>query len=269
MIKIENLSYQYHGSKKFALNNINLNIKEGEKIAIIGDNGSGKSTLAKILIGLVKPQSGSIYVEDLLLNEKNLLAIREKIGVVFQNPNYQFIGSNVEEDLAFGLQNKNIDRNEMIKIIDDIANEFEISHLLKSEPHNLSGGQKQKVALASILVLNPEYLILDEVTSMLDSKNTKEIWKTIENIHHKNMTVISITHNMDLAALADRIIVMSNGKIIGDGSPKKIFDTKFANEDFVTPSFEVDLSSKLFGNNNTIGNFQTLVSRLEKSWKSK
>lgn len=245
MIKIRDLNYKYPREDNFALEGINLEIKQGEKVAIIGHNGSGKSTLAKALIGLVKPASGIIRINDLELNHKNLLEIRSFAGMVFQNPNSQIIGSTVEEDLSFGLLSKVKSREEAKAIVDDITSKLGLTDKLSSNPRSLSGGQKQRVAIGAIMALNPKVLILDEVTSMLDTKSKNEVLSLIEKLHKDSkQTVISVTHNMDEAALADRVIVLSKGKIIKDGKPSEVlFD--FVNNQDDNLSFEYEVCSKL------------------------
>lgn len=245
MISIKNLSYKYPKEDNFALEDVNLEIKQGQKVAIIGHNGSGKSTLSKALIGLVKPASGSITINDIELNEKNLFKIREFAGMVFQNPNSQIIGSTVEEDLSFGLLSKVKSREEAKKIVSDIATKLELTDKLLNNPRNLSGGQKQRVAIGAMMALKPKVLILDEITSMLDTKSKNEVLKIIEKLHKDlNQTIVSVTHNMDEAALADRIIVLSNGKIIKDGKPSEVLKYFLSNHEG-NLSFEYELSNKL------------------------
>lgn len=227
MIEIKNLSYKYPGSKKLALDNINLTIEDGQYVAILGHNGSGKSTFSKLLAAIYKATSGKIIIDGLEINSENLTQIRKLIGIVYQNPDNQFIGSTVEDDIAFGLENKQIEHNEMEAIIKKYAKEVGMLKFLEHEPQNLSGGQKQRVAIASTLALNPRIILLDEITSMLDPRGRNDIYKIIHNLHQTtNKTIISITHDMDEALLADKLIVFSNGNVVAQGKPIEILNDK-------------------------------------------
>lgn len=227
MIKVTNLKFKYAEANNFAIDNINLQIEEGKYIAIVGHNGSGKSTLSKILVGLYKPTSGQVRIDDILISKKNLKRIRPKIGMVFQNPENQFIGATVEDDIAFGLENKMMPQNEMRQQVLYFAEKVNMLDHLNKEPQSLSGGQKQRVAIASTLALNPKIIIFDEVTSMLDPKGKDEVLEIIKDLQKDpSKTLISITHDMDEAILADKIIVFANGKIIADGKPKDILNNQ-------------------------------------------
>ena len=227
MIKISNLKFKYSDSKKNAIDGVTLDIPKGKYVAIVGHNGSGKSTLSKLLVGLYKPTSGYIEMDGIRISKKTLRKIRSKIGIVFQNPDNQFIGATVEDDIAFGLENKNMKREEMKKHVLHYAEKVGMSEHLDKEPQSLSGGQKQRVAIASTLALDPEIIIFDEVTSMLDPKGKREVIELIKGIQKKKeKTLISITHDMDEAVLADMILVFSKGKLIASGSPKQILSNK-------------------------------------------
>ncbi|WP_369086060.1 energy-coupling factor transporter ATPase [Metamycoplasma spumans] len=227
MIEIKKLSYKYPGAKKNALNEIDLKIEEGQYVAILGHNGSGKSTFSKLLSAIYKPTNGKIIIDGIEINSENLPAIRRKIGIVFQNPDNQFIGSTVEDDIAFGLENKQMTYEEMKEIIIKYATEVGMGDKLDREPQNLSGGQKQRVAIASTLALDPKIIIFDEITSMLDPKGRNDIYKIIHNLHKTtNKTLISITHDMDEALLADKLIVFSGGQVIAQGKPIEILNDK-------------------------------------------
>lgn len=223
MIEIKDLWYAYT-EKDQALRGIDLTIHNEEWLAILGHNGSGKSTLSKLLVGLLEPTKGSIYYDGIELNEKSIGEIRKKVGIVFQNPDNQFVGVNVKYDVAFGLENRNIERTQMHELVTKWTKEVGMYDYLEREPNTLSGGQKQRVAIAGILALNQEIIILDEATSMLDPDGVKDITNLIvslKNNYHK--TIITITHDLDLAKLADRVIVLKDGQIIGDGLPEDIF----------------------------------------------
>ena len=227
MIEIKKLFYKYPGAKKYALENINLTIESGKYIAILGHNGSGKSTFSKLLSALYKANNGKIIVDGIEINSENILDIRKKIGIVFQNPDNQFIGSTVEDDIAFGLENKLMSQEQMREYVHKYAREVDMEQHLEREPQYLSGGQKQRVAIASTLALDPEVIIFDEITSMLDPKGRNDIYKIIHDLHKKtNKTLISITHDMDEALLADTLIVFSGGHVIATGSPIEILNNK-------------------------------------------
>ena len=223
MIKVENLDYSYT-QQDHALKGVSFDVAEGEWLSIIGHNGSGKSTLSKLLIGLIKADKGHIYIDDEELTEENVEKLRQKIGIVFQNPDNQFVGVNVKYDIAFGLENRNIDRETMLKLIEEYSTKVGMHDFLDRQPESLSGGQKQRVAIAGILALDCKYIILDEATSMLDPEGVEDITaliKELKDVYHK--TIITITHDLDLAALSDRIIVLKDGVIIGEGKPLDVF----------------------------------------------
>lgn len=227
MIKVKDLKFKYSGADFLALDGINVEIPKGKYIAILGHNGSGKSTLSKILVGLYKPTEGTIEIDGVVITKKTLKTIRKKIGIVFQNPDNQFIGASVEDDIAFGLQSKRLSREEMHKLVLEYAEKVGMSKHLEKAPQNLSGGQKQRVAIASTLALDPDVIIFDEVTSMLDPKGKREVIELIEGIQkQKNKTLISITHDMDEAILADMVLVFSQGKLIASGKPQDILSNK-------------------------------------------
>ncbi|MCP0886879.1 energy-coupling factor ABC transporter ATP-binding protein [Ligilactobacillus sp. WILCCON 0076] len=225
IIEIENLTYRYAPDDIIpALDNINLSIKEGQWLAIVGHNGSGKSTLAKAIDGLIAPQEGTIKVAGIKLSEDTVWDIRTNIGMVFQNPDNQFVGADVEGDVAFGMENQGIERSEMVKRVHEALTAVNMSQFAKHEPVRLSGGQKQRVAIAGVLALRPNIVIFDESTSMLDPEGHRDIIKLMKKLNtEEKFTVLSITHDIDEAALADRVVVLDNGKIIADDSPEKIF----------------------------------------------
>lgn len=225
LISLQNVSYRYSSTDDFlALNNISLTIEKGEWITLIGANGSGKSTLVKTLNGLNMPQEGTISVDGLAMNEENIWTIRQKVGMVFQNPDNQFVGSTVADDVAFGLENIGIPRDEMIDRINRSLEQVGMEDFKQAEPARLSGGQKQRVAIAGILALEPEIIILDEATSMLDPKGRAEVLETVKAVKEKsNLTVLSITHDINEAAHADRIFVLEKGQIKYIDVPEEIF----------------------------------------------
>ncbi|EDP68727.1 ABC transporter, ATP-binding protein [Carnobacterium sp. AT7] len=225
IITLKNISYQYHDTdERPALKNVSLSIEEGEWIAIIGHNGSGKSTLAKTINGLVAPSQGEVTVGGLILSEENIWNIREMVGMVFQNPDNQFVGSTVQDDVAFGLENQGVPRADMIERVKSAITRVKMQDFMEKEPARLSGGQKQRVAIAGVVALRPRIIILDEATSMLDPQGRQEVLATVKEIKEKaNLTVISITHDIDEAANANRILVMKNGELVQEGTPEEIF----------------------------------------------
>lgn len=243
IVSLKNVSFQYEGQQHYALNNVTFDIYEGEWLAIVGHNGSGKSTMAKLLNGLQFPQKGEITVCGIQLNENTIWDIRKKIGMVFQNPDNQFVGTTVEDDVAFGLENNGIPREEMVKRVQDSLKKVKMDQFLHQEPHHLSGGQKQRVAIAGVLALRPAIIILDEATSMLDPRGRAEVLETVRTLKtEKLLTVISITHDLEEAAKADRIIVMNKGEVFHEGTPEEIFSM---DEQLIQLGLDIPFSVKL------------------------
>ena len=230
-IEIKDLHFSYVNDleeppvKTEVLKGINLNIEKGEFVAVLGHNGSGKSTLAKCINAINLPESGAVYVNGMdTLDENNLLPIREKVGMVFQNPDNQIVATIVEEDVAFALENMGVEPNEIRRRVDEALKTVGMyEHRLKA-PNKLSGGQKQRVAIAGIIAMLPECIVLDEPTAMLDPRGRKEVMDTCIKLNREmGMTVVFITHFMEEAVLANRVIVMDDAKIILDGTPKQVF----------------------------------------------
>ena len=243
VVKLSHIDFRYYGSEVNSLTDVSLEIKEGEWVAIIGPNGSGKSTLAKIMNGLLVPAAGQVTIKDLTIDEETVWEARRSVGMVFQNPDNQFVGSTVEDDVAFGLENNGVPRQEMITRIEEALAEVRMSEFKDKEPARLSGGQKQRVALASILALRPDIIILDEATSMLDPNGRQEVIAAIRKIKERfNLTVISITHDLDEASLADRILMMQGGRLVQDKKPEEIF---LMGEQLVEQGLDVPFSQKL------------------------
>ena len=239
-IRIENLTFGYT-SKKKVLKNLNLTINKGEYVTILGHNGSGKSTLAKLLVGLLEKESGLIYINDLELNEENIDKIRQEIGIVFQNPDNQFFGITVKDDIAFGLENRCYSPKDMEKLVLDYAKKVKMEEFLDRNPEELSGGQKQRVAIAGVMAFEPNIIIFDEATSMLDPNGAKEVIDTIKSLHNKK-TILSITHNLNEAIDSDRVIVLNKGKVVLNGTPKEVFKEK---EILKEASLDITISMKL------------------------
>lgn len=224
MIEMKNISYSYSRDELPAINNMSLQIPKGSWVSILGHNGSGKSTLAKLLVGLLTVSEGCILVDDLIVNEENINEVRKKIGIVFQNPDNQFVGVTVLHDIAFGLENRRVPREEMLEKVKISAEKVGLKDYLDREPHKLSGGEKQRVAIAGILAMDSEYIIFDEATSMLDPDGVKDVVKLISELRQTtNKTIITITHDLELAKESDKIFVFKNGTITASGTPSEVF----------------------------------------------
>ena len=224
IIKIDNVKYKYEKNSDYAVNGISLNIKNGEFTAIIGHNGSGKSTLAKLINSILLPTGGKIFVKGMdTSDDSKLWDIRQTAGMVFQNPDNQLVATIVEEDIAFGPENLGVEPAEIRKRVDDALNTVGMYEFRKRPPHLLSGGQKQRIAIAGILALNSDCIILDEPTAMLDPSGRREVMETLKKLNAEGKTILLITHYMDEAVQADRVIIMDKGNIKLDGTPKEVF----------------------------------------------
>ncbi len=225
MIRMDHVSYRYNEDAPLVLRDICLTIKKGEFLAIVGHNGSGKSTLSKHLNALLLPQSGDVWVEGAnTKDEKELLSIRQKVGMVFQNPDNQIVTTVVEEDVAFGPENLGVPTAQIRKRVDDALMSVDMLSYAKNAPHLLSGGQKQRIAIAGMLAMQPEMLVLDEATAMLDPKGRKDVLSIIQRLNReKGMTVVMITQYMEESVFADRVAVMAQGEIILCDTPKRVF----------------------------------------------
>ena len=227
IIKIKNVSFSYPESETPAIDNISFNVTRGSWTSIIGHNGSGKSTIIRLINGLLVPdESGDplIEVDGIKLTDDTVWEVRNRVGIVFQNPDNQFVGATVADDVAFGLENRGIPHSEMVKIVPEAIKAVGMSEYANSEPANLSGGQKQRVAIAGILAIKPKIIVLDEATSMLDPEGRNQILSIVQDMKDKyDLTVISITHDIDEANMADQVLVMNDGKLITQGSTKTVF----------------------------------------------
>ena len=240
-IEIEHLSFSYDEQIK-ALDDVSFSIEEGSYTVIVGHNGSGKSTIAKLMIGLMEAQSGIIRVDGTVLKEESVYDIRDKIGIVFQNPDNQFIGATVADDIAFGLENHQVPHDQMQAIIDEFAARVNMSKYLNSEPTKLSGGQKQRVAIAGVLAMRPQILIFDESTSMLDPQGKAEINALVKRIHEETgITIISITHDIEEMVSSDHVIVMKEGKVVMDGTPAEVLNNE---EELIKMQLDIPFSLK-------------------------
>ncbi|WP_282108940.1 energy-coupling factor transporter ATPase [Faecalibaculum rodentium] len=222
-VSVRDLTFSYDGETD-VLKGISFDIPQGSYTAVIGHNGSGKSTLAKLLIGLLAAKSGTIRILGQELNEETVYDIRNRTGIVFQNPDNQFIGSTVADDIVFGLENRCIPQNEMQGLIETAAAQVGMTKFLESEPTKLSGGQKQRVAIAGILAVAPDIIIFDESTSMLDPRGKKAINEEIRRLHEeRDITILSITHDMEEVAQSDNVLVLRDGTIAMTGTPREVF----------------------------------------------
>ena len=242
IIDVKNLSFRYKESQEYYdVKDITFHVKRGEWLSIVGHNGSGKSTTVRLIDGLLEAESGEIVIDGQRLTEENIWNIRRQIGMVFQNPDNQFVGATVEDDVAFGLENQGLSRQEMKKRVEEALALVGMLDFKKREPARLSGGQKQRVAIAGVVALRPAILILDEATSMLDPEGRRELIETVKGIRKDyDMTVISITHDLEEVAMSDRVLVMKKGSIESTSSPRELFsrndldqiglDNPFANQ---------------------------------------
>lgn len=226
VISVRDIHFSYDKTREI-IKGVTFDVYDNEYVCILGHNGSGKSTMSKILMGLLEPSSGEIRLLGEKVNKNNVRYLRDNIGIVFQNPDSQFIGLTVEDDIAFGLENRNFDPEKMKEIIINSAKRVEIENLLEYNCQQLSGGQKQRVAIASVLAIDSKIIIFDESTSMLDPKGKDELKKMIVNLRdNEGKTIISITHDMEEVLNADRVIILFDGTLIEDGKPKDIFGDK-------------------------------------------
>ena len=225
IIDVKNLSFRYKESQEYYdVKDITFHVKRGEWLSIVGHNGSGKSTTVRLIDGLLEAESGEIVIDGQRLTEENVWNIRRQIGMVFQNPDNQFVGATVEDDVAFGLENQGLSRQEMKKRVEEALDLVGMLDFKKREPARLSGGQKQRVAIAGVVAIRPAILILDEATSMLDPEGRRELIETVKEIRKDyDMTVISITHDLEEVAMSDRVLVLKKGEIESTSSPRELF----------------------------------------------
>ncbi|AGR07749.1 TPA: energy-coupling factor ABC transporter ATP-binding protein [Listeria monocytogenes] len=253
-VRLEHVFYKYEDTEKYAVKDVSISAQKGEWVALVGHNGSGKSTIAKLLNGLLFPEDGLIKIGHFVLSEKNIWEIRRQVGMVFQNPDNQFVGATVQDDVAFGLENHGVPHDTMVERVESALNEVGMQSYALHEPARLSGGQKQRVAIAGVLALQPDVIILDEATSMLDPRGRAEVMETIRIMREQeDITVISITHDLDEVLFADRVIVMNNGEVHSEGTPKEIFQQADAMREIgLGVPFIIELQEKLVA-----GGFET------------
>ncbi len=271
-IELKNISFSYSRDETEVVKHVSFKVREGSYVSVVGHNGSGKSTLARLIIGLLAPNEGEIYIDDELLTNKSVRKLRQKIGLVFQNPDNQFIGATVEDDIAFGLENRRIPRKDMQEIINNYAKRVGMDLFLTKEPSRLSGGQKQRVAIAGALALNPEILILDEATSMLDPKGKSDIRGLINEMkkNNPNLTILSITHDVEEAFDSDEVLVLNKGELAYKGKPKEVFANRKVLESLnLEMPFIMDLKDKLSKEGINIDNCENIDDIAEVLWPSK
>jgi energy-coupling factor transport system ATP-binding protein len=226
-IDLKEVSFQYEEANDLALKDITISFNRREWVSVLGRNGSGKSTFGRLMNGLLIPQHGTVEVDGFqTVNEDDLWRIRKRVGMIFQNPDHQFVATTVRDDIAFGLENQGIPRDDMLQRIEKYSKLIGVDHLLDSEPHRLSGGQKQRVAIAGIIALEPDMIIFDEATSMLDPSGRKDVMRTMKMLHDRGVAIMTITHDMEEAVIAERVLIFENGQIKADGTPKEVFQSK-------------------------------------------
>ena len=270
VIDVKNLSFRYKESQEYYdVKDITFHVKRGEWLSIVGHNGSGKSTTVRLIDGLLEAESGEIVIDGQRLTEENVWNIRRQIGMVFQNPDNQFVGATVEDDVAFGLENQGLSRQEMKKRVEEALALVGMLDFKKREPARLSGGQKQRVAIAGVVALRPAILILDEATSMLDPEGRRELIETVKAIRKDyDMTVISITHDLEEVAMSDRVLVMKKGEIESTSSPRELFSRTDLDQIGLDDPFANQLKHSLSQNGYDLPENYLIESELEdKLWE--
>ena len=270
IIDVKNLSFRYKESQEYYdVKDITFHVKRGEWLSIVGHNGSGKSTTVRLIDGLLEAESGEIVIDGQRLTEENVWNIRRQIGMVFQNPDNQFVGATVEDDVAFGLENQGLSRQEMKKRVEEALDLVGMLDFKKREPARLSGGQKQRVAIAGVVALRPAILILDEATSMLDPEGRRELIETVKGIRKDyDMTVISITHDLEEVAMSDRVLVMKKGSIESTSCPRELFSRNDLDQIGLDDPFANQLKNSLSQNGYDLTENYLTESELEdKLWE--
>ena len=270
VVDVKNLSFRYKENQEYYdVKDITFHVKRGEWLSIVGHNGSGKSTTVRLIDGLLEAESGEIAIDGQRLTEENVWSIRRQIGMVFQNPDNQFVGATVEDDVAFGLENQGLSRQEMKKRVEEALALVGMLDFKKREPARLSGGQKQRVAIAGVVALRPAILILDEATSMLDPEGRRELIETVKGIRKDyDMTVISITHDLEEVAMSDRVLVMKKGEIESTSSPRDLFSRNDLDQIGLDDPFANQLKNSLSQNGYDLPENYLTESELEdKLWE--
>ena len=270
MIELKNVSFRYDKTvEEYQIDTVSFHVKQGEWLSIVGHNGSGKSTVVRLIDGLLEAESGEIYVDRKQLTRETIWEIRSKIGIVFQNPDNQFVGATVEDDVAFGLENQGIPREEMFQRVEKAIEQVGMLEFKDREPSRLSGGQKQRVAIAGIIALRPTIIILDEATSMLDPEGREDLMAVMRELQKKfQLTIISITHDLSEIALSDRTLVFQKGKLESSMTPRELFSRNDLNEIGLDKPFSKQVQESLSSHFPLKQDYLTESELLDQLWES-
>ena len=270
MIELKNVSFRYDKTvEEYQIDRVSFHVKQGEWLSIVGHNGSGKSTVVRLIDGLLEAESGEIYVDGKQLTRETIWEIRSKIGIVFQNPDNQFVGATVEDDVAFGLENQGIPREEMLQRVEKAIEQVGMLEFKDREPSRLSGGQKQRVAIAGIIALRPTIIILDEATSMLDPEGREDLMAIMRELQKKfQLTIISITHDLTEIALSDRTLVFQKGKLDSSMTPRELFSRNDLNEIGLDKPFSKQVQESLSSHFPLKQDYLTESELLDQLWES-
>ena len=270
MIELKNVSFRYDKTvEEYQIDTVSFHVKQGEWLSIVGHNGSGKSTVVRLIDGLLEAESGEIYVDGKQLTRETIWEIRSKIGIVFQNPDNQFVGATVEDDVAFGLENQGIPREEMLQRVEKAIGQVGMLEFKDREPSRLSGGQKQRVAIAGIIALRPTIIILDEATSMLDPEGREDLMAVMRKLQKKfQLTIISITHDLTEIALSDRTLVFQKGKLESSMTPRELFSRNDLNEIGLDKPFSKQVQESLSSHFPLKQDYLTESELLDQLWES-
>ena len=270
IIELKNVSFRYDKTvEEYQIDTVSFHVKQGEWLSIVGHNGSGKSTVVRLIDGLLEAESGEIYVDGKQLTRETIWEIRSKIGIVFQNPDNQFVGATVEDDVAFGLENQGIPREEMLQRVEKAIEQVGMLEFKDREPSRLSGGQKQRVAIAGIIALRPTIIILDEATSMLDPEGREDLMAVMRELQKKfQLTIISITHDLTEIALSDRTLVFQKGKLESSMTPRELFSRNDLNEIGLDKPFSKQVQESLSSHFPLKQDYLTESELLDQLWES-
>ena len=270
IIELKNVSFRYDKTvEEYQIDTVSFHVKQGEWLSIVGHNGSGKSTVVRLIDGLLEAESGEIYVDGKQLTRETIWEIRSKIGIVFQNPDNQFVGATVEDDVAFGLENQGIPREEMLQRVEKAIKQVGMLEFKDREPSRLSGGQKQRVAIAGIIALRPTIIILDEATSMLDPEGREDLMAVMRELQKKfQLTIISITHDLTEIALSDRTLVFQKGKLESSMTPRELFSRNDLNEIGLDKPFSKQVQESLSSHFPLKQDYLTESELLDQLWES-
>ena len=270
MIELKNVSFRYDKTvEEYQIDTVSFHVKQGEWLSIVGHNGSGKSTVVRLIDGLLEAESGEIYIDGKQLTRETIWEIRSKIGIVFQNPDNQFVGATVEDDVAFGLENQGIPREEMFQRVEKAIEQVGMLEFKDREPSRLSGGQKQRVAIAGIIALRPTIIILDEATSMLDPEGREDLMAVMRELQKKfQLTIISITHDLTEIALSDRTLVFQKGKLESSMTPRELFSRNDLNEIGLDKPFSKQAQESLSSHFPLKQDYLTESELLDQLWES-